>query len=81
MYTLHLVEEIDILGKECYAREKGYDKTTIERVIKYLRDNRRYMFDFNDNSTISPRSAIKLADTMVNFPNEWEEMADMQFIK
>ena len=39
------------------------------------------MFDFNDNSTISPRSAIKLADTMVNFPNEWEEMADMQFIK
>ena len=80
MYTLHLVEDIDMLGKECYAKEGGYDKTTIDRTTQYLRDNYRYTFDFNDRSTVSPRSAIKLADTMINFPENWKQMADMQFI-
>lgn len=81
MYTLHLVEDVDILGKECYAKEDGYSNEVIENTVKYLRDNYRYMYDFNDNSTVSPRSAIKLADTITNFPNEWKMMADMQFIK
>jgi hypothetical protein len=81
LYTLYLVEEIDMLGKECYAKEDGYSNEVIENTVKYLRDNYRYMYDFNDNSTVSPRSAIKLADTITNFPNEWKMMADMQFIK
>jgi len=81
MYTLHLVEDVDILGKECYAKEDGYSNEVIENTVKYLRNNYRYMYDFNDNSTVSPRSAIKLADTITNFPNEWKMMADMQFIK
>ncbi len=80
MYTLYLVEEIDMLGEECYAKEGGYSKEIIERTAQYLRDNYKYMFDFNDRSTISPRSAIKLADTMTNFPDNWKMMADMQFI-
>ena len=80
MYTLHLVEDIDMLGKECYAKEDGYSKDIINTTITYLRKNYRYMFDFNDNSTVSPRSAIKLADTISNFPDNWESMADMQFL-
>lgn len=81
MYTLYLVEDIDMLGKECYAKEDGYSDDVIEKTVKYLRDNYKYMYDFNDNSTVSPRAAIKLADTITNFPNEWKMMADMQFIK
>jgi hypothetical protein len=80
MYTLYLVEEIDMLGKECYAKEGGYDRDVIEKSAKYLRDNYRYMFDFNDRATVSPRTAIKLADTMTSFPDEWKIMADMQFL-
>lgn len=80
MYTLYLTEDIDMLGKECYAKEGGYTKDAIEKSIKYLRDNYRFMYDFNDRSTVSPRSAIKLADTITNFPNDWKSMADMQFL-
>jgi hypothetical protein len=81
LYTLHLVEEIDMLGKECYAKEGGYDRDTIEKTIQYLRDNYKYMYDFNNNSTLSPRSAVKLADTITNFTDDWEMMSNMQFIK
>jgi hypothetical protein len=81
LYTLYLVEEIDMLGKECYAKENGYTKDIINKTLEYLRNNYKYMYDFNDNSTVSPRSAIKLADTITNFPNDWEMMSNMQFIK
>lgn len=81
LYTLYLVEDIDMLGKECYAKENGYDRGVIEKTTKYLRDNYKYMYDFNNNSTLSPRSAVKLADTITSFPNDWEMMANMQFIK
>ena len=81
LYTLYLVEDIDMLGKECYAKDGGYSKDVIEKTTQYLRNNYKYMYDFNDKSTLSPRSAIKLADTITNFPDEWEMMANMQFIK
>jgi hypothetical protein len=81
MYTLYLVEDIDMLGKECYAKEGGYSKNVIEKATKYLRDNYKYMYDFNSNSTLSPRSAVKLADTITNFADDWKMMANMQFIK
>jgi len=80
-YTLHLVEEIDMLGKECYAKEGGYTKDAIIKTTQYIRDNWKYMFDFNDKFNVSPRSAIKLVDTITNFPDNWKSMADVQFIK
>jgi hypothetical protein len=36
MYTLYLVDEIDMLGKECYAKEDGYSKDTINKTLKFL---------------------------------------------
>lgn len=81
MYTLYLVEDVDMLGKECYAKENGFTKDVINKTIGYLREKWEYMYDFNDNSTISPRTAIKLADTITNFPDKWKQMADIQFIK
>ena len=81
LYTLYLVEDIDMLGTECYAKEGGYSKNIINKTTQYLRNNYKYMYDFNDNSTLSPRSAIKLADTITNFADDWEMMANMQFIK
>lgn len=81
LYTLYLVEDIDMLGKECYAKEGGYDRDTIEKTTQYLRDNYKYMYDFNNNSTLSPRSAVKLADTITNFTDDWKMMSNMQFIK
>lgn len=81
LYTLYLVEDVDMLGKECYAKNNGYPQNTIDKTTKYLRNNYKYMYDFNNNSTLSPRSAIKLADTITNFAGDWEMMANMQFIK
>jgi len=81
LYTLYLVEDIDMLGKECYAKEGGFSKDAIIKTTQYLRDNYKYMYDFNNNSTLSPRTAVKLADTITNFADEWEMMANMQFIK
>lgn len=80
-YTLYLVEDVDMLGKECYAKEGGYSKDVIEKTTEYIRSNWKYMFDFNDNFNVSPRSSIKLADTITNFPDNWKDMADVQFIK
>lgn len=80
MYTLYLIEDVDMLGKQCYAKEGGYSKDTVEKAAEYLRKNYRYMFDFNDNSTVSPRSAIKLADNITNFGDDWKKYCDVQFI-
>lgn len=81
MYTLFLVEDIDMLGKECYAKEDGYTQDVVEKTTNYLRTNWKYMSDYADNCIVSPRTAIKLADTICNFPDNWKEMADVQFIK
>ena len=81
LYTLYLVEDVDMLGEECYAKDGGYPQSIIEKTTQYLRDNYKYMYDFNNNSTLSPRSAIKLADTITNFADDWKMMANMQFIK
>lgn len=81
MYTLYLVEEVDMLGENCYAKEGGYSKEVIEKAANYLRTHYRYMYDFNDVSTVSPRSCIKLADTINNYPDTWKQDCDVEFIK
>lgn len=74
MYTLHLVEEVNILGPNCYAKRGGYSKEIIEKTANYIRTNWKFMND------VSPRISISIADTIENFPNEWETYCEFQFL-
>ena len=72
MYTLHLVEEVDMLGEECYALEGGYSKDVIKTTVDYIRKNYKH---FNE---ITPRIAIKIADMITTYPNKWERLVNIQ---
>lgn len=81
MYTLYLLEEVDMLGANCYAKEDGYSRDTIEKTVNYIKSNYKYMYDFNGDSTVSPRAAIKIADSIYKYPDKWEKYCNVQFIK
>jgi hypothetical protein len=74
MYTLHLVEELDMLGESCSVKEGGFPKDVIEDTIKYVRKNYKVITD------ISPRVCTKIADIRMTFPTRWEMYCDNQFI-
>jgi hypothetical protein len=74
MYTLHLIEDVDILGPNCNAKTGGYSADIIKKTTEYIRKNWKYMND------VSPRISISIADTIENFPNEWETYCEYQFI-
>jgi len=74
MYTIHLVEDVDILGVDCNAKEGGYSKDIIKKTIGYIRKNWKSMND------VSPRISISIADTIENFPNDWETYCEYQFL-
>ena len=66
LYTLYLIEEVGLLGKECQAKEGGYPEPVIAQTAKYLRENWKNMDD------VTPRVAINIADTMDLYPDSWE---------
>lgn len=66
MYTIHLIEEAGLLGKDCEAKEGGYSEDIIKETVKYLRENWKGMND------ITPRVAVKIADTIESYPNDWK---------
>lgn len=74
MYTLYLLEEINMLGPNCQTEEGGYSKDIINATCKYLRDN------FKNIPNITPRVAAKIADTMKHFPETWEMLIENQNI-
>lgn len=74
MYTLYLVEEVDMLGKNCQTKEGGYPQPIIETTCKYLRANYKSM------PNVTPRMAAKIADTIENFPETWEMLIENQTI-
>lgn len=73
-YTLHLIEEVDILGKNCTVKEGGFPEDVINDTIDYLHDNYTQLQD------ITPRVAIKIADIRQMFPDEWKMFCDNQFL-
>ena len=75
MYTLHLVEEVDMLGKNCNTYEGGYSKEIIQTTCEYLHANWKSM----DN--VTPRVAAKIADTMKSYPTNWEMLLENQNIR
>lgn len=74
MYTIHLIEDVDILGKGCNAKEGGYSEDVINKTLGYIRKNWKSM------PNISPRISISIADTIENFPNDWETYCEFQFL-
>jgi len=58
MYTMHLVENEDMLGKNCEEFPGGYPKTIIEETGDYMSANYRHLVE------VTPRQAIKIADIM-----------------
>ncbi len=70
MYTIHLIEEVDMLGKNCYAKEGGYTKDIANEVIQYFKDNWKILDD------ITPRVAIKIADTIETYPDDWRTIVE-----
>ena len=56
MYTMHLVENVDMLGKNCVDFNGGYPKKVIEQTIEYMSTNYRRLVE------VTPRQAIKIAD-------------------
>lgn len=66
LYTLYLVEEVDMLGENCEAIEGGYPNPVIKSTADYVRENWKSM------NEVSPRFAIKIADTIQNYPEDWK---------
>jgi len=74
LYTTYLVEEIDMLGKNCEAKDGGYSDEIINNTLEYFSDN------YDDFKEITPRIAIKVADTMHMYPQMWKTILGNQNI-
>jgi hypothetical protein len=66
MYTNFLINEVKMLGKNCEAIEGGYSSKIIKSTIEYLDDN------YENLKEITPRVAVKVADTMNSYPDMWK---------
>jgi hypothetical protein len=73
-YTLYLIEEIDILGKNCDEgiKEGGFPDDVIQKTYDYIYDR------YENISDISPRASLKIADLINRFPNNWESIVKLQ---
>ena len=58
MYTMHLVENMDMLGTNCQEHLGGYPDDIIEEAAEYMSENYRNLVE------VTPRQAIKIADTL-----------------
>jgi hypothetical protein len=74
LYTLYLLEDMDMLGKNCEVKEGGFSEDIIENTIQYIRKNYKIL------NEVTPRIAAKIADLMDMFPNDWKMMCDNQLI-
>jgi Cdc6-like AAA superfamily ATPase len=58
MYTMHLIENIDMLGVNCQEYAGGYPEDIIDQAHAYMSSNYRNLVE------VTPRQAIKIADIM-----------------
>lgn len=65
-YTLYLVTEGDMLGKNSNVKEGGYSPEIIELVVDYIRNH------WGSLNEVTPRSATKIADTIEMYPDHWQ---------
>lgn len=74
LYTIDLIENHNMLGEKCEAKEGGYSKEIINNTLDYLYDS------YEDLKEITPRIAIKVADTMEMYPEMWKTILNNQNI-
>lgn len=58
MYTIHLVDNMDMLGINCQEYAGGYPEDIIEQASDYMSTNYRNLIE------VTPRQAIKIADIL-----------------
>jgi len=58
MYTIHLIDNVDMLGTNCQEYVGGYPKDIIQQASDYMCTNYRQLVE------VTPRQAIKIADIM-----------------
>ena len=63
MYTMHLCEQLDMLGVNCQEFPGGYSETTIDEALDYMSSNYRHLVE------VTPRQAIKIADIIHHTPD------------
>jgi hypothetical protein len=66
MYTNFLINEVKMLGENCEAIEGGYSDEIINATLNYLDEN------YENIKEITPRVAVKVADTMNSYPTMWK---------
>ena len=71
MWTKHLIEWEDMLGKNCQSKRGGYDKDVIKDVLSFFRENFKALND------ITPRLATKIAHNRYRFQEDdrWVSMS------
>jgi len=72
MYTTYLIEEVGMLEANCDAKEGGYTKEIVEATLDYLADN------YDSLKVITPGVALKISDTMDQFPSMWKTILNNQ---
>ena len=68
----YLIEECDMLGKNCQGKEGGYSIKIQSDTIEYIKEN------WEQLSEITPRVATKIADMRNNFPSNWKTLVKNQ---
>jgi hypothetical protein len=63
MYTMHLIDNCDMLGANCEDFEGGYPPNIIDEAADYMSENYRSLVE------VTPRQAIKIADIMHHNPS------------
>jgi hypothetical protein len=58
MYTMHLIENVDMLGSACQEYVGGYPEVIIDEAHAYMSTNYRNLVE------VTPRQAIKIADIL-----------------
>lgn len=58
MYTMHLIDNLDMLGSNCQEFPGGYPGAITDEAYNYLTDHYRELVE------VTPRQAIKIADIM-----------------
>ncbi len=72
LYTLHLIEDGQMLGKNCNAKDGGYPLQVQADAVRYITDNYKKLKE------ITPRIAIKIADIRFNHPKTWKTLLNNQ---
>lgn len=74
-YTLYLGEEEGLLTDKCQVKEGGYSEDIVEETLNYVRSNYKVLKE------VSPRTLIKIADTIETYPNHWKMLIDNSLIE